>query len=283
MLVATFGPSTAWVGKKITHEGNVFVLEDHGVITAADVMTYDMEGHLVWSNESMRGWVAAWAPAPAPVTQRTAPRPQEVSQPKASSRNATLVATFGPSTAWVGKTITYEDGRFILEGYGAISAGGVLTYDQQGHLEWAYVGLREWVTEQAREKTTAGALMGVAVGRSSVSGARTNLNPAVSRGAGTQPQSRPAGPLMGTAVGRSSVSRSRANPNPAVSRGAGTQPQSRKRPGIFTRLFVYMVLGCLALGIIITLVTLLWPITALLLLSFFVVAFISTAHDVFRK
>jgi Photosynthesis system II assembly factor YCF48 len=60
-----------------------------------------------------------------------------------------VIATFGPSTGWVGKTIAYEDGRFTLEGQGPISAANVLTYDRQGHLFWAYAGLREWVEQVA--------------------------------------------------------------------------------------------------------------------------------------
>jgi type II secretory pathway pseudopilin PulG len=60
-----------------------------------------------------------------------------------------LIATFGPATQWVGKTITYENGLFTLEGYGPIPAQGVLDYDRQGHLVWAYDGLREWVQQVA--------------------------------------------------------------------------------------------------------------------------------------
>jgi hypothetical protein len=54
MLIATFGPATGRVGKKITHEGEVFVLERHGPISAADVMEYDRQGHLVWVNDGTR-------------------------------------------------------------------------------------------------------------------------------------------------------------------------------------------------------------------------------------
>jgi hypothetical protein len=57
-----------------------------------------------------------------------------------------LVATFGPTTGWAGRTITFYDGRFTLEGHGPITAGDVLEYDRQGHLLWAYDGLREWAT-----------------------------------------------------------------------------------------------------------------------------------------
>ena len=55
-----------------------------------------------------------------------------------------IVATFGPSTAWVGKSITYDGGLFTLEGHGQIEPGAVVDYDRQGHLQWAYDGLREW-------------------------------------------------------------------------------------------------------------------------------------------
>ena len=41
-----------------------------------------------------------------------------------------VIATFGPSTGWVGKTITYDDeGRFTLEGVGPLTAAQVLDSD----------------------------------------------------------------------------------------------------------------------------------------------------------
>jgi hypothetical protein len=60
-----------------------------------------------------------------------------------------VIATFGPSTAWHGKSITFEGGQFVLEGHGPITAAGVADYDRQGHLQWAYDGLREWTYETA--------------------------------------------------------------------------------------------------------------------------------------
>ena len=59
MLIATFGPATAWAGRTITREGDVFTLEDHGPISAADVMEYDRQGHLVWTNDGTRAWVGS--------------------------------------------------------------------------------------------------------------------------------------------------------------------------------------------------------------------------------
>lgn len=88
-----------------------------------------------------------------------------------------LIATFGPSTGWAGKTIQYEDGRFTLEDHGVITAADVLTYDGQGHLEWAYEGLREWVTTQAQQSRPVGSLIGAAVDHSAVRSPATNRRP----------------------------------------------------------------------------------------------------------
>ena len=44
MVVATFGPTTAWLGRTITFENDAFVLQDHGPISAGDVMAYDQPG-----------------------------------------------------------------------------------------------------------------------------------------------------------------------------------------------------------------------------------------------
>lgn len=65
MLIATFGPTTAWVGKQITHDGDAFVLEGHGPLSAADIMEYDRQGHLVWVNDGARAWVGSKAAGPA--------------------------------------------------------------------------------------------------------------------------------------------------------------------------------------------------------------------------
>ena len=64
-----------------------------------------------------------------------------------------LVATFGPTTGWAGKSISYDNAEFVLEGVGVISAAAVLEYDRQGHLTWAYEGLREWTAGLAGGQT----------------------------------------------------------------------------------------------------------------------------------
>lgn len=61
-----------------------------------------------------------------------------------------LVATFNQTTGWAGKSITYEDKQFTLEGHGTISSADVLAYDRQAHLSWASAGLREWVDQVAQ-------------------------------------------------------------------------------------------------------------------------------------
>jgi hypothetical protein len=69
MIIATFGPTTAWVGRTITFENERFILEDHGPITAADIMEHDRQGHLIWASDGTRAWVgssAATGPVPPP-------------------------------------------------------------------------------------------------------------------------------------------------------------------------------------------------------------------------
>jgi hypothetical protein len=61
LLIATFGPTTAWVGMQITREGDAFVLEGHGPVSAADIMEYDRLGHLVWVSDGTRAWVGSKA------------------------------------------------------------------------------------------------------------------------------------------------------------------------------------------------------------------------------
>jgi len=79
MLIATFGPTTGWVGKTITFEGEHFVLEGYGVITAQDVAEYDRQGHLVYPYCGMRAWVLSTAaPAEPAPSVRTAKREAQV-------------------------------------------------------------------------------------------------------------------------------------------------------------------------------------------------------------
>lgn len=66
-----------------------------------------------------------------------------------------IVATFGPSTAWAGKPITFDEGRFTLEGLGQITPQAVVDYDRQGHLQWAYDGLRDWAYQTAGQPLPA--------------------------------------------------------------------------------------------------------------------------------
>ena len=56
-----------------------------------------------------------------------------------------IIATFGPTTGWDGKTISFEDDAFVLEGYGPIRPEGVMEYDRGGHLTWANDATRAWV------------------------------------------------------------------------------------------------------------------------------------------
>jgi len=90
MVIATFGPTTAWVGMQITREGDAFVLEGHGPISADDIMEYDRQGHLVWVNDGTRAWVGSKVKgspvSKAAATTTTAPTTSE-------ARGATGVGT----------------------------------------------------------------------------------------------------------------------------------------------------------------------------------------------
>jgi type II secretory pathway pseudopilin PulG len=58
MLVATFGPNTAWQGREIIWDVDRFILVGHGAIPAAGVLDYDRLGQLVWAQPELRFWVA---------------------------------------------------------------------------------------------------------------------------------------------------------------------------------------------------------------------------------
>lgn len=63
-----------------------------------------------------------------------------------------IIATFGAGTGWVGKTITYENDAFVLEGFGSIRAADLMEYDRQGHLVWVNDGTRAWVGAKAKKE-----------------------------------------------------------------------------------------------------------------------------------
>lgn len=58
-----------------------------------------------------------------------------------------VIATFNSATGWAGKTIDYDNGVFTLEDHGPITARDVLSYDEAGHIEWAYDGLKDWTCQ----------------------------------------------------------------------------------------------------------------------------------------
>ena len=64
-----------------------------------------------------------------------------------------IVARFTAAGGWAGRSITYDNERFALEGYGPLVAEDVLRYDQQGQIAWEYDGLREWVGQVAAGAT----------------------------------------------------------------------------------------------------------------------------------
>ncbi len=109
-----------------------------------------------------------------------------------------IIATFGPSTGWVGKTVRYDDGRFILEGFGEIDVSAVVDYDRQGHLIWAYAGLREWVYETAGLPAPAGSATLAATEQAAPTVAQTGVTqPSVPQAASeAAPAASPAQPVV---------------------------------------------------------------------------------------
>ncbi|MEI6502848.1 MAG: hypothetical protein WCP21_17700, partial [Armatimonadota bacterium] len=170
MLIATFGPTTAWVGKTIAFENDQFILEGHGPIASTAIVQYDEQGHLEWSSDGLRQWVyeqaAATTPSPPPPeesspvdataaasTQEEEP-PAEPSIARAKSVHAPdakpiLVATFRDRTVRAGSTIVHDRGAFIIEGEGLRTATDVMEYDRRGQLVWADEGTRGWVGAKA--------------------------------------------------------------------------------------------------------------------------------------
>jgi hypothetical protein len=63
-----------------------------------------------------------------------------------------LVATFSDATAWAGRRIVHEDGRFLLQDFGPIAAAQVLEYDRVTRLVWSTQGTRAWVRSVAQRE-----------------------------------------------------------------------------------------------------------------------------------
>jgi len=67
-----------------------------------------------------------------------------------------LVATFGPTTGWAGRQITWDGAGFVLAGHGPIPAAGLVEYDRLGQLQWTSAEVRDWAFSMARwEASTA--------------------------------------------------------------------------------------------------------------------------------
>jgi S1-C subfamily serine protease len=99
MLIATFGPSTGWAGKKITFEDDAFMLERHGPLAAADVMEYDRQGYLVWASDGTRAWVGARAAAAHQKSRRAKRKPARAAEHQPAAAEAAASAGDVPTGA----------------------------------------------------------------------------------------------------------------------------------------------------------------------------------------
>jgi hypothetical protein len=93
-----------------------------------------------------------------------------------------LVARFNETTEWAGKTIAFDNGGFVLDGHGAISAVHVMEYDRQGLLVWASDGTRAWVGSKAK----AAPVTHVAAPATDATPANTSAVAAAATGEGSQ-------------------------------------------------------------------------------------------------
>jgi type II secretory pathway pseudopilin PulG len=76
MLVATFGPTTAWQGREIIWDVDRFILVGHGAIPAAGVLDYERLGQLDWAQPELRAWVLEvqrWETGGQPAAATVAP------------------------------------------------------------------------------------------------------------------------------------------------------------------------------------------------------------------
>jgi len=96
MLIATFGPTTGWAGKSISYDNGRFSLEGHGLISAADVLTYDGQGHLIWADDGLRGLVQQTLPPSEPPV----PTPTVTPQPTTTEMREKAPQTPVPTPAF---------------------------------------------------------------------------------------------------------------------------------------------------------------------------------------
>ena len=90
MRVATLGPTTAWQGRTVEHDGAGFALQDHGPIEATNVLEYDQQGRLLWVSEEMRQYVVGVARALMPQKHELSDSVSEVTFSDDSSAAAWL-------------------------------------------------------------------------------------------------------------------------------------------------------------------------------------------------
>jgi hypothetical protein len=90
MQIATFGPDTTWPGMRITWNGAELVLEGHGPVAPQDVMYYDQQGWLVWSDSGTRAWVGAKS-----IAQVRAPKRTKGTSKESERWKSALIAAIG--------------------------------------------------------------------------------------------------------------------------------------------------------------------------------------------
>jgi hypothetical protein len=57
-VIATFGPSTGWHGKRIVYQDGVLLIDGVGTVSLKAVQSYAKKGQIEWESPAMQSWVA---------------------------------------------------------------------------------------------------------------------------------------------------------------------------------------------------------------------------------
>ena len=56
-MIATFGPTTGWHGKRIVYDAGSILIEGVGPVSAPGVLSYERQGQIEWASPAMRDWI----------------------------------------------------------------------------------------------------------------------------------------------------------------------------------------------------------------------------------
>ncbi len=57
-VIATFGPTTGWNGRRIVFDNGALLIEGVGPVSGQGVESYAKNGQIAWQSQAMRDWIA---------------------------------------------------------------------------------------------------------------------------------------------------------------------------------------------------------------------------------